>query len=87
MTVGIAIRERILHLCEERGLSVNKFSHDQRGYAIDSKQYHQREKQQRHGSDSQEAMRWIGHHSARILLYAGIRRAGAGDQLDGVVNK
>lgn len=26
MTVGMAVRERILHLCEERGLSVNKLS-------------------------------------------------------------
>lgn len=26
MTVGIAVKERILHLCEERGLSVNKLA-------------------------------------------------------------
>ena len=26
MTVGIAVKERILYLCEERGLSVNKLA-------------------------------------------------------------
>lgn len=62
MNIGEAVKERILELCSERDISINKLCCMSGVTPIHSKQYHQRTKPQRHHFYDQEAMRWSGNH-------------------------
>lgn len=72
MTIGEAVRQRILNLCKERDVTLNALSVPVRDHPIHPQQYRQRAEQQHHRIHHPENLRWTGDHYYPVLYRSAV---------------
>ena len=70
MNIGEAVKERIIELCRERDISINKLC-NMSGVT----------QQQCNDFNHQKAMRWLGYHDSGVFCVKSVYRVGAGDRI------
>ncbi len=67
MTTVEAVRDRILQLCEQRNMSINKLASVSALPPSSVKNILYGKKSKPQAADHQDALRWAGHHAGRVF--------------------
>ena len=70
MNTTDAVRDRILHLCEERDMTINRLATV--SAAVQHQEHPLRQEPEPEAADHQNALRRAGHHPRRVFLHPGV---------------